>query len=120
MQITGTLIEVFDTVQITDKFRKRDFVIRTNEQYPQEISIQLTQDKCELIDTIKKGEMIDVSINLRGKKYEKEGSAKWFNSIDAWKIDVQYGNKNTVNTVPQPKISEQPIAGVEGEDDLPF
>jgi len=121
MILTGTLIEIFDIVQITEKFRKREFVIKTNEQYPQEILIQLGQDKCELLNGIKLGEIIDVSININGKGYtNKEGIKKWFNNIAAWKIDVQYGNQNAVNKVPQPKISEQPIAGVEGDDDLPF
>lgn len=120
MQITGTLIEKFDIIQITEKFRKREFVIQTNEQYPQEIILQLTQDKCDLIDTIKIGELIDVSINIRGKKYEKNGAPKWFNSIDAWKIDVQYSNRlNTTNT-PEPK--QIPIENIDpgNEDDLPF
>lgn len=121
MILTGTLIEIFDIVQITEKFRKREFVIKTNEQYPQEILIQLSQDKINLIDGIKIGENVDVSININGKGYtNKEGVKKWFNNISAWKIDVQYGNQNTSYTAPQPKISEQPIAGVEGDDDLPF
>lgn len=121
MQITGIVLEIFDEVQITEKFKKREFVLRTKEQYPQEILIQTTQDKCEILDSIKLGETVDVSINLNGKGYtNKEGVKKWFNSVTAWKIDVQYENQNTFSTVAQPKISEQPIAGVEGDDDLPF
>lgn len=118
MQITGTLIEVFDTIQITDKFKKKEFVIRTNEQYPQEILIQLIQDKCEMLDSIKKGEIIDVSINLNGKKYEKNGAPKWFNSVNAWKIEVQYNSR--INNSPEPLKTPTPIQGINQEDDLPF
>ena len=115
MQITGVVLEIFDAVQVTEKFKKREFVIKTNEQYTQEILIQTTQDKCEILDSIKKGELVDVSINLNGKGYiNKEGVKKWFNSVNALKIDIQYKNES-------PKLANDPIPGIEiNEDGLPF
>jgi hypothetical protein len=119
MIINGTIIEIFDTVQITEKFKKREFVLQTKEQYPQEILIQTIQDKCEILDAIKKGEFVDVSINLQGKGYtNKEGVKKWFNSLNAWKIDVQYSSR--INNAPEPLKIPTPIEGIEQEDDLPF
>ena len=44
--ITGTLKVKSNEQQVSEKFRKREFVITDNSsQYPQHISFQLTQDK---------------------------------------------------------------------------
>ena len=49
--INGKLIVKNDAEQITDTFKKREFVISDEgSQYPQEIMFQLVQDKCDLID----------------------------------------------------------------------
>ena len=61
METTGLLKEVFDTQKVSDKFQKRDFVLTTEAStpYPQNISFQLTQDKCSILDSFQKGEEIN-------------------------------------------------------------
>jgi len=69
-------------------FRKREAVITTDEQYPQDILIEFIQDKCDLLDRFKVGQDVDVSINLRGREWiDPEGVAKYFNSIQGWRIE---------------------------------
>lgn len=87
MNIQGKIKVVMSEQVISDKFKKREFVVTTNDTYPQDILIQLTQDKCSLLDGFKAGDGVDVSINLRGKEYTgKDGVVRYFNSIEAWKI----------------------------------
>jgi hypothetical protein len=51
--------------------------------------MQVTQDKCSLLDTISVGMVVEVSINLRGKSWTNpQGETKYFNTLEAWKIDV--------------------------------
>ena len=52
INIEGKLIEKFETVQITETFKKREFVLEyiENPEYPEFIKIELIQDKCDLID----------------------------------------------------------------------
>ena len=82
-QITGTLKAKFQESQVSDKFRKREFVITENSsQYPQILSFQLTQDRCSLIDNVNLGDEIKVHFNLRGREWTNaQGEVKYFNSF---------------------------------------
>jgi hypothetical protein len=52
-KLTGVVKVVNDTVQVTEKFKKREFVITDeNDMYPQDISFQAAQDKCDMLDGI--------------------------------------------------------------------
>lgn len=87
MQVQGKLIHVADEQVISDKFKKREFVIETSDQYPQEVLIQLTQDRTTIIDRFEIDDMLTVSINIRGRRWESpQGEVKWFNTIEAWRI----------------------------------
>ncbi len=122
MNLTGTLLEIFDPIQVSDKFKKREFVLQDNEnpQYPQYIKFELAQEKCSLLDTFSSGEMVDVSFNVRGRSYvNPQGVKSYFNSLQAWKIQsISKGNSGGGNSAPQ-SVSSLPPA--ESEDDgLPF
>ena len=87
MEVTGKIKVINPTQVLSEKFSKREFVVTTNEAYPQDLQIQITQDKCSLLDIFKVGENITVSINLRGREWiNPQGEAKYFNTIEAWKI----------------------------------
>lgn len=109
MEITGELIEVFDTQDVTATFKKREFAIKTDGEYPQEIGLEVTQDKVDLLDTFKVGDNITASVNLRGRKWTNpEGVNKYFNTIQAWRIVKQDGGN-------QPNQPQE-----EGDSSLPF
>ena len=89
MNVKGKIKVVEQTIVVNEKFRKRAFVVVTNETYPQEIAMQLSQDKVDLIDNFSIGQDVDVSINLRGRSWTgDDGVTKYFNTIEAWKIDA--------------------------------
>ena len=91
MKISGQIIHIGQLEVMTEKFKKREFVIQTEGKFPQEIQVQVTQDRCDLLNNLKFGDIIDASINIRGRSWtSKEGVKKWFNSIEAWSIS--YGN----------------------------
>ena len=69
-------------------FKKRELVVTTDEQYPQHIMIEFTQDKCDLLNSYRPGEEVKVSINLRGREWvNPQGESKYFNSIQGWRIE---------------------------------
>lgn len=117
MKLTGELIEKFDAAQVSEKYLKREFVLKIKEgNYFQELLIQLGQDNCYLIDNIKIGEQIECSINLKGRSWTNpQGVKKWFNSLECWSIAVQ--TKST--PVAQPQQAQQPITE-QVDDTLPF
>ena len=116
MEITGKLIVKGDTVVVSDKFKKRTFVVETTEdKYPQQIELQLAQDKCSILDNYKLGDTIKVAFNLQGKAWKnKEGETKYFNTISAWKIDLA---KNSEDFNPDPKVNE---SKEQIDDSMPF
>ena len=87
-KIKGEIKAICEAVQVTEKFKKRAFVlIDDSSQYPQYINFQLVQDKCELIDGFQIGQRIEVNFNLRGREWtDKNGAIKYFNTLDVWRI----------------------------------
>lgn len=85
---TGKVKVVNATIQVSEKFAKREFVVEIAGDYPQLISFQLTQDKCSLADSLNLDDEITVSYNLRGREWTSpQGEVKYFNTLEAWKID---------------------------------
>ena len=90
MHINGKIIEINDTQQVSDTFKKRAFVVEyiENPQYPELISFELIQDKCDILNTFQVGQEVVVHFNLRGRKWvNPEGVARYFNSLQAWRIE---------------------------------
>lgn len=94
-KIKGRVKVVFDTQVVSDKFKKRDFVITDDGQYPQDILFQVNQDRCESIDFLAPGTEVEVSFNLRGREWvNPQGETKYFNTLEAWRVEsFDRGNK---------------------------
>jgi hypothetical protein len=89
MTLKGTMAVIMPTQQVSDKFAKRDFVIKTDdEKYPQEILVQVTQDKCALLDNFSIGDKVEASINLRGRAWvnQAKGITQYFNTVECWQL----------------------------------
>jgi hypothetical protein len=90
MNLKGTLIEIFDTQNVSDRFSKREFVLEyaDNPQYPQVVKFEVTQDRCGMLDEFKVGEEVDVQFNVRGRAWTNpQGAKQYFNTLQAWRID---------------------------------
>lgn len=104
-------------------FRKREVVITTEEQYPQNILVEFVQDKCELLNAFQIGNDVKIGINIRGREWTNpEGEVKYFNSIQGWRIDEISSEINQeVPPMPPPTPFESADeSDSEVEDDLPF
>ena len=138
MKLEGQLKKKFETQNITSSFQKREFVITTQEQYPQDILLELTQDKVVLLDKYNEGDLISVDINVRGREWiNPEGVAKYFNTLQAWSIWElgKEGNSQSTGsapgvptpptapsspTPPSNSVPEPPAYSDGGSEDLPF
>src|SRR5690606_34964622 len=88
MEILGRIKMIGQVQDVSPTFRKRELVVTTEEQYPQHILIEFTQDKCELLNQFQIGEPVRVGINLRGRAWvNPQGETRYFNSIQGWRID---------------------------------
>ena len=85
--IQGKITEIKDEQIITPSFKKREFVVTTNEQYPQDVLLEFTQDKCYELNKANIGQEVKVEFNLRGRKWvNPDGESKYFNTLQAWRI----------------------------------
>lgn len=84
MEVTGILKVKHDTQVVSEKFKKREFVLTTEHgtTYPQHVTFVLTQDKVNILDNFEEGEELTVQFNLRGREH----NGKYFNTLEAWRI----------------------------------
>lgn len=119
MEITGKIKVLNDTQNIGNNgFRKREVVITTEEQFPQHILIEFTQDKCELLDRYSVGQDVKISVNFRGREWiNPEGVPKYFNSIQGWRIELLNAEEPKSPSLPE----MEPVSFInEPDNDLPF
>jgi len=125
-ELKGSVKVVNDTAVISDKFKKREFVLTDDSsQYPQDIALQLTQDNCDKLNGVKVGDRLLVKFNLRGRAWNdpKTGNDRYFNSLDAWFIQKESANSSSgVKGNIESNFMEDAIStGVSSQDDgLPF
>lgn len=88
MEITGRVKVIMAEQQVSASYKKREMVITTEEQYPQHIIIEFAQANCDMLNNYKMGDMLKVSINIKGREWiNPQGEAKYFNTIQGWKIE---------------------------------
>lgn len=126
MEILGKIRVINAEQQVSASFKKREVVVTTDEQYPQHILVEFTQDKCDLLNNYTVGEPVKISINIRGREWvNPQGETRYFNSIQGWRIEKQ------VAAAPQAPVQTPPIPAAETfapatnfkeeeADDLPF
>jgi hypothetical protein len=111
----GEVIFITPTTSVSDKFKKREVTLKSQDEYPQYVTFQLTQDKCDLANNLKAGEVVEVSYNLRGRRWEaQDGTIKYFNSIEAWTMSLS----SKTEQAPIDKLTKD--LDLESSDDLPF
>jgi hypothetical protein len=87
MEVIGK-IKVIQSVVEKGTFKSQNVVVTTEEQYPQDISIQFIQDKCDLLNNFSTSQQVVVGINLRGREWiNPQGETVYFNTIQGWKIN---------------------------------
>ena len=90
MEIQGRIKTIFATESVGQNgFQKRDLVITTDGQYPQDIIIQFAQGNCALLDNLQIGQIVKVHFNLQGREWTSpQGEVKYFNTVVGWKIEL--------------------------------
>lgn len=125
MEVQGRIKLIGETQTFGNNgFRKREVVITTEEQYPQHIMVEFVQDKTDLLNTYQVGQMVKISINLRGREWTNpQGEVKYFNSIQGWRIENLQAEQPGADIPPVPSVEAFEPAdelNEEEHDDLPF
>lgn len=88
---------------ISDKFSVREFVITTQDKYPQHIIFQTVNDRMDIIEPYGEGQEVEVSYNVRGR----EVGDKYYNTLDAWRVQGKVKQRDELSILL-------------GDDDEPF
>lgn len=89
LTLTGKLHKVGGLRQISDNLTIQDFVVLddSNAQYPQHVTFQAKNSATGMLANIQVGQQITVHFNLRGREFVKDGNSKYFNTLEAWKLE---------------------------------
>lgn len=110
-EITGKVKEVLEPMTFASGFTKREFIITTNDDFPQDIKFTCVKDKCKILDTIFAGYNVTVKFNIKGNEYK----GKYYVDLQAWQIATEE------EQVAGFLSSSEPDEGVGGDDDpMPF
>ena len=113
--IVGKLAVIKDVQHISESFKKREFILEVMDgEYPQLIQLEVIQDKCAVLDGCTVGQQLTIDFNLRGRKWTNgEGVDKYFNTLQAWKINKGEG----VSSAPTPPaMGDDPVS----DSEIPF
>jgi hypothetical protein len=111
MEITGEIVKIGSTQQISDRFKKRELVVKyaKNPEYPEFVPIEFVQAAVDKLDGFKVGQEVTVSIDVGGREWvSPKGEVKYFVSVKGWRLTVADGQAT------MPPVSE-PV-----EDSIPF
>ena len=125
MQLEARIQRIMDEQVISDRFRKREFVVQTKDQYPQTLLFEFTQDKTGVLNNFKEGQEVTIEFNIRGREWTppQGGDTRYYTTLQAWRMNV-------AEAAAGPGPSDLPPAGQPFtpsgtdnsvlDDDLPF
>jgi hypothetical protein len=126
-ELTGKLLVKFDTTQRTETFKTREFVVEKSEDINGKlitnyIKFQCVQDRTGIVDRVNVGDEIKVHFNIKGSKWEKNGSVSYFNNLDAWRIEqiLNAGKNSNADQDDFEPLDNFTSSSEEAVDDLPF
>lgn len=123
LSITGTLLEIFPEQTFPSGFSKREFVVQTDDRYPQPIKFELFKERCSRLDEFQVGDPVRVNFDLRGNEYE----GRYFVNLVCWKLSPKdeasggaYARTGPAEPAGAPSARNGFDTGVDDDDDVPY
>jgi len=82
--LTGVIRHIEPEQTFASGFSKREFVVTTDDKYPQDIKLEFVKDKTVQLDDYQPGDRVRVAFNIRGNEYQ----GRFYVNLVAWKIDA--------------------------------
>lgn len=85
-EFTGTVKTIKPVLTFQSGFAKREAIIRSEEErYPQDVVFEFTRERMNLLDTVKEGDRVTVSFDIRSNE-SKKTPGSYFVSLNAWRL----------------------------------
>lgn len=107
---SGTITKVGEVQTFDSGFQKREFVIQTYGDYPQDIKFELLKDNVDKVKESHLNHAVDVHFNLRGQKWKD----RYFVNLVAWKV------VDLTKQAEHPTMEKAELQKDVEQEDLPF
>lgn len=125
MEITGKIIvalpEMSGQSRAGNAWKKREYVLETQETYPRKVHFDFFGDKADQFP-LSVGDTVKLSFDIESREY----NGRWYTSIRGWKAEKLDTMSQAAAPQDYPSMPEQPVAGSmpfpggDTTDDLPF
>ncbi len=118
LQITGEVVEILEEKSgesSNGPWRKQDFILETQGQYPRKVCITQWGDRIEEFD-VQEGETLTAYIDIESREYK----GRWYTDVKAWRVER---NEQLQPEGGPQEPEDDPFGapgGSEPDDDLPF
>ncbi len=116
-EISGTVKKVFDTQTFASGFSKREFVVTTEDKFPQDIKLECLKEKASILEGVEEGQRVKVRFDITGREY----NGRYFVNLNAWRLEAE----GTSSAAEEPD-REAPVPddttdhSAKEEDEIPF
>ena len=120
LEISGKIIEILEVKSgqsANGEWRKQEYVLETEAQYPKKVCFMAWGDKIDQFN-IQHGETVAVSIDLESREY----NGRWYTDVKAWKVsrdDATAGSPPPFDDQDRYAPSSMDSSPI-GNDDIPF
>ena len=115
--ISGTIKIIGDTNTFgSSGFQKREFILTTPGDYPQDVKLEFYQKDCSKLDGVAVGDEVTASFNIKGNEYK----GKYYVNLQAWKIQAGSEQPPSPKVVKKEEPTQDLTEGVEELIDAPF
>lgn len=73
-------------------WRKQEFILETQDQYPKQVCIVLWGDKIDEFD-LQEGEQVTAHVDIQSREYK----GRWYTDVKAWKIERGSSESQSAN-----------------------
>ncbi|MBT4052785.1 MAG: DUF3127 domain-containing protein [Bacteroidetes Order II. Incertae sedis bacterium] len=120
MEINGRITELLPEKtgqSARGPWRKQEYVLETEGQYPKKICFMVWSDKIDEF-AIKEGENLVVSIDIESREY----NGRWYTDVKAWKVSRSGAEANDIpfNDHDAPNVDQTKEPFSFDEDVIPF
>jgi hypothetical protein len=118
MEITGKIIQVLEAqsgASARGEWKRQDFIIETQEQYPKKVCLSNWNNKVDL-DAMGVGTTVTAGINIESREY----NGRWYTDVRVWKMDIGAVAPGAGDVPPAPTNIPPAPTEAPAADDLPF
>ena len=120
MEISGKIIELLEVKSgqsANGEWRKQEYILETETQYPKKVCFMAWGDKIDQFN-LQQGEAVEVSIDLESREY----NGRWYTDVKAWKVSRNGSDADNSQSFGSQDSNTPPIADITAfdNDDIVF